>query len=141
MKTSYVKISFIVISAYFFSSAAIARHAVDTNITIERDSTNAIRLSHIQLRHDNDGNYRLSGEVRRRQNLSLSFGHFDLTVFDEGGGVVFEDAEYYWPRVVNRRYNHPSKFVFSIPENIANQTELRLGFHKDTLAERPKPIH
>ena len=126
MKTSYVKISFIVISAYCFSSAAIARHAVDTNITIERDSTNAIRLNHVQLRHDDDGHYRLSAEVRRRQNLSPSFAH---------------DAEFYWPRIVNRRYNHPSKFVFSIPENIANQTELRLGFHKNTLAERPKPIH
>ncbi len=141
MKTSYIKIGFIALSMSAFSNVAFANHPLDTSIKIDRDSIRGVRLGQVQLRHLADGEYRLSGEVRRRQNNPVPMGHFDLMVSDQSDHVIFEDSEFYWPRIVNRRYHHPSKFVFTLPESIATQAELQLSFHKDKLAKRPKPNH
>ena len=140
MIISYLKIGFITLLTCSLSSVALARHSVDVNIKIDRDSMRGVSLSHVKLRHHDD-KYRLEGEVRRRQNNPVSIGHFDLVASDLSANMLYEDSEFYWPRIVNRKYNRPSKFVFTIPEEMATQAELRLSFHKDKLSKRPRPSH
>ncbi len=141
MNTSYIKIGFIALSISGFSNVTYANHPLDATIKIDRDSLRGVGLGQVQLRHSADGEYRLSAEVRRRQNNPVPMGHFDLRVSDQSAHVIFEDSEFYWPRIVNRRYNRPSEFIFTLPESIATQAELQLSFRKDKLAKRPKPNH
>ena len=141
MKSFRVTTSCIALTVFIFSSPVFANHPVDANIKIERDSLKMVKLNKVRLRHDNDGKYRLSGLVRRHHSISAPLGHFDLTVIDEQGNEVYEDQQYYWPRVINRRYRYPSEFVFAVPDDLANSPVIKLNYHIDKLAKRPKPAH
>ena len=122
------------------SISALANHPVNANIEVDRDSLNFVRLHQVKLRHNDDGNYILTGKVRRLNKLPVASGHFDLVASDSDG-TLYEDAEYYWPRIVNRKYKYPSTFTFTIPENIVDSETIKLSFHRNKLANKPKPTH
>jgi len=141
MKIPFIKTACLAVLTLSLSSVALANHPVKAAVEIDGESLNRIRLSQVKLRHDDDGQYRLSGNVRRQQKMPVPMGHFDLVASDWQGATVYEDSEYYWPRAVNRRYKYPSKFVFVLPEDAVNSTTLTLSFHRNKSTNKPKPLH
>jgi hypothetical protein len=141
MNNSTVKSVIFTLSTLCLSSMTVANHPMDVPIEVDQDSLHEIRLSRLQLQHDEDGKYRISGEVRRPNKYTLPIGHIDLVASDENDETVYEDAEFYWPRMLNRRYKYPSDFVFTLPETAVNTTTLHLSFHQNKLASKPKPTH
>lgn len=139
MNISSVKIIFFTLSTLFLSSVTTASHPVRADIEINRDGLNHMRLNRVELHHLDDGKYQLRGLVRRRSTFSVPLGYFDLVVTDKQGQVVHEDAEYYWPRIVNRKFKRPSKFTFTVPESLVDTGVFRLSYHKNPLADKPKP--
>lgn len=123
------------------SGNASASHPINKTIEIDRGGAVGVLLQQISLRHAEDGRYLLKGKVRRNLGLSVPLGHIDLFSSNKQGQATFQDAEYYWPRTVNRRYKYPSEFEFIVPEELVKNDTLKISYHRKNQSELPEPVH
>ncbi|MFK5986023.1 MAG: hypothetical protein QM479_11445 [Pseudomonadota bacterium] len=90
-----------------------------------------VRISKIQIQYD-DKQLILSGFIKRRSyNSRVLTGHIYYSIMDNKGQLIKKGRTNYSSGLSLKRWEHGSHFSFVLPENMPEESSIKLGWQRN----------
>ena len=136
MESKRLKILIILIVISISGLSCATTNRIDllknNNLQLETISSKGIKISRVYVYKEIEG-IRISGMVKNKGVMSVSFGHVDISIIDPEGKTLKELSTDYIPRILfnRRRHPHGSDFNVSIPFIPPNGSKVLVTYHRN----------